>query len=274
MFSRAKNMIFLVFVAVLAFSLPVFAENMVIPLQYGQQHTFGVCNGSGSYQVEATAGDRLAVFLTEIQDVGGSCSPGCCCFDQRVKVVQSDGTVLVDQGYVQGNCCGCLGKMLFPEFLVTSTGPVLITIGDNDGFGGGDLGLVVQRLNNPGLIVDNLSGRVEILRSLVPGGLSSYAVTAQTGILYRLEMQAEPNSGVSPRMFLYSSEGRLLDADTDGDHIIHLNAWLNPTFPPIQEIFLLMVGSDSNGSGFYRLSLDIETAVTTKSWSRVKTLYK
>lgn len=248
-------------------ALPVFAQT---PIQFGEKRSVSICNGSTSFSVDALAGDRLAVILTELQDYGGSCSPGCCCFDQWLNVQDANGMSVQEYSYVQGNCCGCLGRIPFLNVRLDVGGSTIINVGDANSHGGGLLKLIVQRVNAPGLIEDSLSVGANYLSSLTPGDAQTFIVKTADTSVHHIAMKPAENSPVVPRLALYNN-GRLIDADEDEDGEICFGGTPNGQY-------VLLAYSALTESGLFRLNVAsvgrCPVAVEPTSWGNVKSLYR
>lgn len=240
------------------------------PIQFGEQRSVSICNGSESFSVDVQPGDRLAVFCTELQDYGGDCSPYCCCFDQRISVVDANGSQVEEQSYVQGNCCWCQTRLTFLNTRLEVGGTTIINVGDANGGGGGLLKLVVQRVNAPGLVEDSLSVGVSYLGSTTPGGVQTFVLRTEETAVHYVTMRAAENSSVQPRMALYDN-GRLLDADEDNDGAVCFTGVPGGRY-------VLLAYSALYESGLYRVNVSAvgrcPVSVEPTTWSHIKVLYR
>ena len=102
------------------------------PLNFGDTVNHTICNGTvDSLRFTAAAGDRICIAITECYDMGGSCSPGCCCFDQAAELHDGGGTLVAQTSTgIQSNCCGCQPRPTLSDVLIPSSGVYVITVQD------------------------------------------------------------------------------------------------------------------------------------------------
>lgn len=243
----------------------VFAEP--IPIQFGEHRSVSLCSNTQTYAIAANPGDRIAIFSTELQDYGGSCTPGCCCFDQRLRVEDASSVLLAEKFYIQGNACGALYKLSLQEVHLAAGGSYTISIGDGNSSGGGTIVLVAQRVNQPGLVEDSLATGSDFLKDLPAGNVHTYTLTAASGDSVRVTMTPE-GSSLQPTLAAYNPDGRLLKMSGNGEDVLRFVATSAGRHT-------VLAYSTAYESGLYRISMNsVPTPVVPMTWGGIKVLYR
>ncbi len=238
-----------------------------VPIEFGEHQSVSLCSNEQVFSIAANSGDRIAVFSTELQDYGGSCTPYCCCFDQRLRVEDVGGVLLAEKYYTQWNNCGALYKLSLQEVHLAVGGSYTIRIGDGNASGGGSLVLVAQRLNNPGLLVDSLASGNDYLKDLAAGNIHTYTLTAAQGDSIRVTMTPE-GSSLQPTLAAYNPDGRLLKMSENGDGMLRFVATGAGRHT-------ILAYSTAYESGLYRIMMhSVPTPVTPMTWGGIKVLYR
>jgi hypothetical protein len=255
----------------LALFTAVHAEQTI---QFGQTLAVGFCNGSvDSVSFSADAGDRVVLFGTDYQDLGGACSPGCCCFDQCMELWNESGVRLGQSCTgVQGNCCGCASR-LRATYALGNTGLYRILSHDQNFHGGGYFGVFIQRTSDPldpttaSGLPDTLFANESRLGFIANGGeVDTYVFTGAAGQHATVTMTAGSIGAVIPWLELYNPTGEVVAISGTGsiDYVL-LDSGR----------FTVLAYSVYGEMGTYDVRLTLTTtAVEPSTWGRVKSTYR
>ena len=245
------------------------------PIGFGEPRSgFIACRGNNTFVFEANQGDRIAVHLAEINDTGGVCGGrACCCFDQMVRILDSDSTIIAEKFYTHGNNCSARARVVLWEVEMPTAGQYTLFVSDGDNFGNGFYNVFVQRTNAPDSITEVMQSGDSFLKDLPSGQVHTYTFNVKPGrnrtagvLTALIRMVPDGSSTVVPWLDLYDPTGRLVESPQSGfvEHVLKKEG-----------TYTLLAYSQLNETGQYRIFLDTTTVAARElTWSMIKRLYR
>lgn len=253
--------------AVLLLSAPP-ADSRTEPIQFGQTLVGrSICGGVDSIFFVANPGDRVLVSMTVCADVGGACSPGCCCFDQYLGLFDAQGGLVAETSTGPNyNSCGWTVRLNLSDVLLIVGGTYTIVLHDTNGRGGGYYSMYIQRVSQPTLTDTLHVGDDWLERIDSCGQVKSYAVNVEAGHHVLATMTKAEQGYIDPVLELYDAQGR--SQVLPGNGVIDFS-------PTTSGTFTLLAYSALNQIGTYRIAFGMSSTPTVKhSWGQLKILYR
>lgn len=224
------------------------------PINYGQTLIDSFCNAATrQFQFTGLAGQIFYGHIVETQDFGGGCSPGCCCGDVLVTLLDSAGaTLLVNSTGIQGNDCGAgsLRRTPLGPVVLPADDDYIVQVQDANGFGGVAFAIWIQDLSAPVGAIPIGSGASALASVQPAGSVETFQFVAPLNANLSASVVPEPASSVIPFAELYL-DGTPMALPAGGSINLQL---------PAGGVFSLLTFSRSQELGAYRVNLDLSPA--------------